>query len=241
MKPLFLALSTLTLFPLPVKKWTSSQLKDSVVFYPWVGALLGGVLALANWVPFFRDLHALMILLLWVALTLAFHLDGLADCLDGWLGGKNPSERRRIMKDAALGVYGAVGIVLLLLSKYVLLEHLLIKTDAWKWLIALPALARWSAVVSCWRSSSPNKDRGLASRVLGLSFTKFLLSTLFVLALVPLMEWEILWGLLICAAVSRVVSAISRDRIGGLTGDGLGATIELSEWALLFLACLRFI
>jgi adenosylcobinamide-GDP ribazoletransferase len=241
MKSFFMALSTLTCLPFPSGKGTSGQMKNSVIFYPLAGGLIGALLALVWKSPLPNNLQALLTLILWVLLTLAFHLDGLGDCLDGWFGGKDPKERRRIMKGSTLGVYGAVGIVLVLISKYVLLEHLFTKTDGWKWLIAIPAGARFATAVSCFISKPPKGDHGLGSLVLGLSFPGFLLSLLFLSALIPWFRWYFLWLLGIALAVSMVISSVSKNRIGGLTGDGLGATIELTEVALLFLACLSFV
>ena len=240
MKPFFIALSTLSLFPELIGKWTNQQLKNSVIFYPVVGALIGGLLALAWKLPFSNDLQALVALLLWVVLTMAFHLDGLGDCLDGWLGGHNPQERRKIMKDPAMGVYGVTGIVLVLLSKYVLLGHLMSQGNVWQWLIAIPAAARYAVVISCFRSAPPPNDKGLGSKVLGLSVTAFSLSTLLTFLLFFLLKWEIVWALALAALISMALTTLSKNRIGGLTGDGMGATIEITEVALLFLACLSF-
>lgn len=239
MKPFLIALSTLSLFPEMVGKWTHSQLKDSVIFYPVVGAAIGGLLTLAGAMPLSKDLLALIVLLLWVLLTMAFHLDGLGDCLDGWLGGHNPKERRRIMKDPAMGVYGVTSIFLILLSKYVLLAHLLSKENAWLWLIAIPAAARYAVVISCFRSGPPPQDHGLGSKVLGLSVFAFILSTLLTFSLFFLLRWNFIWVLAVSALVSTAISAVSKNRIGGLTGDGMGAIIESTEVTLLFLACLR--
>lgn len=240
MKPLLIAISTLTAFPVPTGKWSRADLKKSVIFYPLAGALIGGFLALTSKIPLPIGLQTLLALLLWVILTMAFHLDGLGDCLDGWLGGHTPKERRRIMKDAAMGVYGTTGIVLDLLAKYVLLNHLLAKPDALEWLIGVPVAARWAVVLSCHTASAPSGDKGLGSQVLGLPFPAFLISTCLTLPLFFLLNWEWLFALLLSALVSFALSAWSKNRIGGLTGDGLGATIEVSEVCLLFLACFRF-
>jgi adenosylcobinamide-GDP ribazoletransferase len=241
-KPFRIALSTLTLFPSSPERWSDKDIKNSVLFYPVIGATIGGVLALVCKLPASNDLQALVTLLLWIILTMAFHLDGLGDCLDGWFGGHNPKERRRIMKDAAIGVYGVTGIVLVLIFKYVLLEHLFVKEDTWKWLIAIPALGRYAVVISCFVATPPPKDQGLGSKVLGLSFPAFILSSFLILGLEPLLKWEELaWASAISLAVSIGMILLSKNRIGGLTGDGMGATIEITEVFLLFLACLHFI
>lgn len=241
MKSLFLALSTLTCLPIPKGKTTLSQLKNSVIFYPIAGLFIGSLLALVSKVPLSTNLQALLALVSWVLLTLAFHLDGLGDCLDGWFGGKNTKERRRIMKDSALGVYGVTGIALVLIFKYVLLEHLFTKNDAWCWLIAIPAAARFSVVLACLIASPPKGDKGLGSQVMGLSFPSFMVSALLLLPLAFLIKWQFTWILILALGVSFLIVRLSKNRIGGLTGDGMGTMIEVSEVCLLFLACLRSI
>ncbi len=185
------------------------------------------------------SLKALLILSLWVLLTLAFHLDGLADCLDGWFGGNSPRDRLRIMKSPSLGTYGITGIILVLLSKYILLNHLLVQPQAWKWLIAVPTAARFSATFSCKWGSSPRGSKGLGKSVIGITNTTLFISILLtLLVLIPILQWQAftLLGVSLLSSVSLV--ALSKQKIRGLTGDGLGATIELSEFLGLWLSVL---
>jgi len=112
--------------------------------------------------------------------------------------------------------------------------------NVWQWLIAIPAAARYAVVISCFRSAPPPNDKGLGSKVLGLSVTAFSLSTLFTFLLFLLLKWEIVWVLVLATLISMALTTLSKNRIGGLTGDGMGATIEITEVALLFLACLSF-
>jgi adenosylcobinamide-GDP ribazoletransferase len=247
MNPLWIALSTLTLIPVSVADPKAADLKRSVIFYPLVGALLGFLLFLLHLLPIGHDLQALVILVAWVSLTGAFHLDGLGDCLDGWFGGRDPKERLRIMKTADLGTYGMTGIALTLIAKYVLLDHLLAQdhvdlltsqTRAGLWLIAIPAAARWAVCFACSIGKPLVGNKGLGSQVLGLSGTGLLLTTLMTLVLIFPLKYAILAVFLIAAMISAGVSGFSRLRIGGLTGDGMGAMIELSEVGLLLFACL---
>ncbi len=175
MKSLLVALSTLTALPVSPDQWTERELKQSVAFYPLVGALIGGLLVLAGKIPAAHDLKSLFLVLLWVLVTAAFHLDGLSDCLDGFFGGKTPEERRHIMKDPAIGAFGVTGIALALLFKYVLLTHLLSQGETWKWLLLqIPIAARWAVTLACALFKAPPGDRGLGSQVLGLPAPWFL-------------------------------------------------------------------
>jgi adenosylcobinamide-GDP ribazoletransferase len=239
MNSLWIAFSTLTLLPTPSSKPTAEDLKNSVLFYPLVGGLFGGVFILLHRLSLATDLKALLILLVWIALSGAFHLDGLGDCLDGFFGGKDPQDRQRIMKTADLGTYGITGIALILIFKTVLLIHLLGQASIQYWLLAIPIAARWAVCLSCFISKPPTGNQGLGSFVMGSSLPVFIAgSALAVIGCFILQKYAI--GLFLIAAVlSFVISRFSQNRIGGLTGDGLGATIELTEVALLFFACLN--
>jgi adenosylcobinamide-GDP ribazoletransferase len=239
MNSLWIAFSTLTLLPTPSSKPTTEDLKNSVLFYPLVGGLFGGVFILLHRLSLATDLKTLLILLVWIVLSGAFHLDGLGDCLDGFFGGKDPQDRQRIMKAADLGTYGITGIALTLVFKTVLLIHLLGQINIQYWLLAIPVAARWAVCLSCFISKPPAGNQGLGSGVMGSSLSVFIAgSALAVIGCFALQKYTV--GLFLIAAVfSVVISRFSQNRIGGLTGDGLGATIELTEVALLFFACLN--
>jgi len=181
----------------------------------------------------------LVLLFTWVLVTGAFHLDGLGDCLDGFFGGKDPQDRRRIMKAPDLGTYGLTGIALVLIAKTVLLIRLMGEGDQTYWLLAIPVAARWALCLSCSLFRSPEGDSGLGSTVIGHSFPILLIGSLTAMAFsIPLHLLSLgLFG--IAAAISLGVGLLSQQKIGGLTGDGLGATVELTETALLFFACLN--
>ena len=235
---LLLAFSTLTLLPVSPKDWKEGDVRLSVAFYPLVGAGLGGLLALLFKIHLAHDLKIILILLLWVLATAAFHLDGLSDCLDGFFGGKDPDDRRRIMKDPTIGAYGVTGIALTLTFKIMLLSHLLTEGDYWRPLILIPLAARWGVTLACTIFQAPPGDKGLGSQVIGLESSYFAASTILSLAggwallQAPSLEYFLAAG-----SVAVGVGFLSKSRIQGLTGDGMGAIIEISEVVLIFLAC----
>jgi len=235
-EPISYAFSTLTCIPVAPHRGSLENLKRSVAFYPLVGLAIGTFLAWVGKMNSSSDLKAILILLLWVVLTSAFHLDGLADCSDGFFGGHTPKERRRIMKDAAVGVYGLTAVVLILMIKFVLLSHLLNKLEGFQELITIPVLARWAVCFSSYIFRAPAGDKGLGSQMVGLTFQWFFFSTSMTLLLCGfLLRLNVLGAFLAAILVSVGVGRFSKARIGGLTGDGMGATIELAETALLVL------
>ena len=129
--------------PLLRRPFTPRQLGASVAFFPFVGALLGMLLATIdalNAYLFPPPLRAAILLALWVLLTGALHLDGFLDTCDGLLGGATPAKRLEIMRDEHTGAYALAGGILLLLLKYSALISL---PQHWEALVLSATLGRW--------------------------------------------------------------------------------------------------
>jgi adenosylcobinamide-GDP ribazoletransferase len=228
-------------FPAPADA-TLEDMARSSVFFPIIGLLLGAVLAgvaLAAQALLPLDgvgalVPAVLLLGLWVWSTGALHLDGLADCADAWVGGLGSRERTlEIMKDPRTGAMGVVALVLVLLAKLAALAALL-AADAGLALLALPLLARTSAL---WLLllTPPARSSGLgAAAAAGLPRAwARLAAVLGGLAALALLATPSVPAAVAAAAAAlltfRVWRASLLQRLGGHTGDGIGALIELTE------------
>ena len=135
MRSFLIAVAFLTIVPIRFRsQLPAAAVARSRFWFPVVGLLLGLALGgLANLVAGLGkpSLEAFLVLLAWVLLTGALHLDGFTDLCDGLFGGSTPEERLRIMKDPHLGTFGLVGGVLLMLGKFVLLVEVVQKIHGW--------------------------------------------------------------------------------------------------------------
>ena len=145
----------LTTIPLPFNlQFTDRVFRRSVVFYPLVGGVIGGVIWLAvqlitPWFPLYPT--AVVMLCIWVWLTGALHLDGLMDTADGILSYRPRAKMLEIMKDSRVGAMGVIVVVLYLLLKLSLIVSLMddglnAKTGAL--LFCIPIWSRWFMSVS---------------------------------------------------------------------------------------------
>jgi adenosylcobinamide-GDP ribazoletransferase len=218
-----------------------------MAFYPLVGGLIGGLLAGLAWLLRLVGLTetapllpAALLLAAWAGLTGALHLDGWADCCDALFVPVNRERRLEIMKDPRLGGFGAAGLILLLLVKLAALQGVMAGPRALAVLIAVPALARWAAVIAAkaYPSARPGGMGDYFRR--GLGRRELVIATVLVaLATVGLL-WRgaILWGTVGLALLA--LASLARARLGGLTGDVYGAILELAETAALVVACFTF-
>jgi adenosylcobinamide-GDP ribazoletransferase len=229
-----LALQLLTRLPVPPSNDPPrpKELGLSVLFFPLVGLLIGALLAGLHTALWLVDpgVLAALVLAAWVLLTGGLHLDGLADAADAWIGGQGNRDRTlAIMKDPRSGPIAIVAIVLVLLAKFAALQALL-AGDARVPLLLAPVLGR--AVILLLLITTPYiRPDGLgapyAQHLPRLSCG--LLVLLIAVATVAFLEWQ--GGVLLVALGLGFVGLRHGllARLGGTTGDTLGAACELAE------------
>jgi adenosylcobinamide-GDP ribazoletransferase len=239
------ALGFLTLLPVRLRSLPSVEVvARSRFWYPVVGLLLGTLLggwtALLSVSSLSVSLSAFLILLAWVLLTGALHLDGLCDLADGLFGGRSSEERLRILKDPHLGVFGLTAGVLMLLGKFVLVSELLNQRQAEAgWLLgATIAAARCLVLCLAAGAHYPRPEgtgKALVEGTRGWEAGVFALLAAGLLGVGVRLSELLLWLVPLLAALSGVLALrwLCQRRLGGITGDCLGAGIELAEGLML--------
>jgi adenosylcobinamide-GDP ribazoletransferase len=236
MRGFLLALQFLTRIPVPVRlDYSAEALVRSSVWFPAVGLVLGGLIAGAAWLGARGDpwLGALLALLVWVWSTGGLHLDGLADLCDA-LGAAHRDRERflAVLADPHLGAFGAMALMLQLLTKLVLLM-LLLKAGVSLWaLLLIPAWARLGAL--WWSQTLPPLKPGLGERFAWKADAWVAWAWLLVLSLSSLAAPVLLAMPLLLLGWRRFLSV----KVGGMTGDCLGAGVEVCESLALLLVLL---
>ena len=240
MSRLAFAIAFLTRVPLPARLEAGArEVGRAMLFFPAVGAALGALLAaaglaLSRALPL--PLAAVLVVALGTAATGALHLDGLADTADGLGGGRDAEHALRIMRDHAVGTYGAAALALALLVKAAAIAALLGRPGAAAWLPVAGALSRWVIVPVARFAPSARPDGLGASVAAHVGPLEVVGAT--VLALGIAIWLTGIGGAAALAAVAVAGAALAevcRRRIGGMTGDTLGATGELAEALVLVL------
>jgi adenosylcobinamide-GDP ribazoletransferase len=234
-----LALTFLTKLPWPWRgPAEAADLARSMFWFPWVGAILG-LIFWGAWAGLEKILPgpaaAALLLVLTVWITGGLHLDGLADTADGLGGSRNPAECLRIMKDSGLGAFGVLSLILALILKFSLFLSLTIPPGGTNALLLYPVISRWGMVLLAYLSPYARPEGGLGQAMtLGVSPRVLTGASLSAGAL----SWLILGlpGLLLCVAAGALVwlaGLYFQHRLGGITGDVLGATNEILEVLIL--------
>jgi len=242
LKGLLVALQFIT--RIPVKRdlhITDGDLANSAIFFPIVGLLIGGIQVLvffASDLVFPSSITAFFLLIAPIILTGAFHLEGLGDMADGFLGGKNKEDILRIMRDSHVGTMGMIAVVSLMLAKFIFLREVLQIPNPFLIagaLLLVPSLSRWGMVIAAGVSRYARDDFGL-----GRAYTEGVGKKIVILSgIVPVVaaaaNLRVIGGLCIVITIlsALIASWLAKRKISGVTGDVLGGINEITEAILL--------
>lgn len=238
------AFALLSRLPLPNHQGTGAR---SAWAWPLVGAVLGALgAALASgalWLGVTPGVTAVLVLALFAMLTGGLHEDGLSDTADGLYGGWTRERRLEIMKDSRVGSYGVLALVLVTLARWSGLTAVLVYGQAgdghWAALVTTGALSR--APMALVMTLLPNARGAGLSHATGRPGPVTALAglALAVALAVALTGWTALPLLFTVLGVTLWLSFTALRRIGGQTGDILGATQQLAEVACLVVLSAR--
>jgi adenosylcobinamide-GDP ribazoletransferase len=234
---LLVAVQFLTRLPVPIlAELPQDALPDSARFFPVVGAIVAlGAIAIdlvvgahAN-----RSVSVVLILIYVVIVTGGLHEDGLADAADGFGGGWTKDRVLAIMRDSNIGSFGALAIGGSLLARFVFLTSLP-AGDFHRVLLAGQVLGRWAMVPLAYWLPPARNDQGQGARLARKTSTSTLVAAT-ALAVIPVSFAEgpaAMAAIVAAGGVAALTGAYYRRRIGGITGDCLGATCQLTECAV---------
>lgn len=208
------------------------QLPQATIYLPLVGWLVGSITALSFYLAdclWPQTTAVILALIVGIFLTGAFHEDGFADVCDGFGGGWGKQRILEIMKDSSLGVYGVIGLLLLFLLKFSLLDGLLATAVPFV-LLAGHSISRLSPLLLMRRYDyARNNDSKAAVAVYKANRQQLFVAS--VSGLLPLLLLPAICVLAIIPvfAVNWYLGRYFYRYIGGYTGDCLGASQQISE------------
>ncbi|MEP6931977.1 MAG: adenosylcobinamide-GDP ribazoletransferase, partial [Flavobacterium sp.] len=243
----FTALMFYTRIPCPKSiDHNPDYLNKATRYFPLVGWIVGSISFLAFYVfSFFlsTEISVILAIIASILTTGAFHEDGFADVCDGFGGGWTKEKILMIMKDSAIGAYGAIGLVLLFLLKFKLFSEsiLLFQTDTLTSLfqtfllfVSAHALSRLAAISIIFTHEYSRDDATSKSKPIAKSNTWKEVLGAFFFGLIPLLilsyfKYQILLVLIPVFITRYFLARYFQKWIDGYTGDCLGATQQVCE------------
>lgn len=227
------ALQFLSIVPVRLKTISKEQLAGSLISFPVVGLLFGLILSIAYSLMlragFALLTNDILVIVMLCFITGGMHLDGLSDTFDAFLSGKSKDEMLLIMRDSHAGAMGVTAIVCILLLKTAFLHSvgLNLKSTA---LVIMCVSGRWSMVENIFLFPYARKTGKASAYIDGIDFKIAAFSCAFAIA-AGIMIWGIK-GLLVMVLVSIfafLFGKSTKGKLGGITGDTIGACNELAE------------
>jgi len=255
------AVGFLTIFPFGRRAFRADQVGTILMAFPTVGLLVGACVWGCHWLLLSRVLPGTSqpvadaaAVLVWVLITGALHIDGLADSFDGLFGGASPEARLRIMRDERVGTFGLVAVVAVLWLKWACLGAIRSGNPCQHWgssamfvpIVFAAVLGRWAMVVAMSAGRYPPNEHGLASLFVENARPSHAVASA-LLVPVPLVAFLVWEDFRVALSIACFFSALVfpllwvffvRRRMRGITGDTIGAVCEIVEvLVLLSFAC----
>lgn len=234
MRSMLLAISFLTVAPVYGNRIADErEFANSLYYYPLVGFIIGMILFAVSRLSSLLEpgiASEALILLVWVSITGALHLDGLMDSADGLFSGRDQERKLEIMKDSRVGAMGAITLVMVILLKVAFLDMLVIADKSWVLLVA-PAVGRFMMVYAVFRYPYARPGGGLGAAFGGEAGIPKLMGALLLLLAGSWLahSWTAFTAVVITIALGALLAAWIAKQLGGVTGDSFGAICESCE------------
>ncbi|OGV97546.1 MAG: cobalamin 5'-phosphate synthase [Nitrospinae bacterium RIFCSPLOWO2_02_FULL_39_110] len=245
-KDFLLSIQFLTIINIQNSRGTDyeKRLRGTTIFFPFVGLLIGIILFLTAKLSSLLlplSVSDALVLIVLIIITGGLHIDGFADTIDGFAGGKDKENILIIMKDSRIGTFGVTGLIMFLMTKYLAIQSLPVDS---KYLIltVMPVFGRWSVLPMGLLFEYARTGGGTGKAFAGsIKLKEFIIGT--ILSSVIIVSLLGVKGFLMIAVIfiaTLIIGRYSENRIGGITGDVFGATIEINELITIIMALVLF-
>jgi adenosylcobinamide-GDP ribazoletransferase len=244
MKGFLLLLQFMTRIPTPKMEYNPKEMGKAMKFFPVIGMIIGGILYSSYlFINQYFDsptLVVLIVLLIEVVLTGGLHLDGLADTFDGIFSYRSKKRMLEIMKDSRIGSNGVLALILYFLFKITLLAEVISIDQMPYFLLVMPVISRFASVLNCGIAKYA-RDTGMGKYLVeettfvGLVIS-FVITASYSYYFVGIAG---IYSLLLVVILAGYFAKLMERKIGGITGDTLGAVLEMSGIVVLFVGAIN--
>ncbi|EOD00388.1 adenosylcobinamide-GDP ribazoletransferase [Caldisalinibacter kiritimatiensis] len=235
MKSLLLMLTFFTRLPIKYPfEYKEEDFIKGVNFVSLIGLTIGVLLWIISFSSIYlkKPITVLLIWLFYLWITGGLHIDGLADSFDGLFSNRDKERILEIMKDSRIGTFGVLAIIFTLIFNLVISYYLDYKT-----FIIMPVIGRSCAVIACSISDYARKERGMGKGFIENCEIKEVFFNLVITGIVALFVFNnyiFILGILLTFIIILLLTNKIKSKIGGMTGDTVGAIIEVSQSIFIF-------
>lgn len=214
-------------------QYSEYEFKKGINKLPLVGIIIGGILFILSYILDYISTHStvkgIVVFILYILITGAIHIDGFSDTLDGIYSNKDKDEMLKIMKDSRCGVFGALGISILVIM-YILIFSI-VKN---KVIFFMPIVSR-VIILLIFSKFKYAVNNGLGKIFMEEDHLKAFIFYLSIIFLLNGLDMEILIAIILSIFITfKKIKDISL-KLDGITGDILGFAIEYSQIIFLFM------
>ena len=229
-KQLIILIQFMTRIPVFVNvEYDEEKLGKSIKYFPLVGAIIGiflyGINILAGKITVNRQIAAIIIIIAEIFITGLIHIDGLADTADGLFSYAEKEKILEIMKDSRVGTNGAVALILYFTTKVILLSE--IRPE---YIILYPVISRLSTSINAGLGEYARKN-GMSNGIIGKNGKKEAVISIIITMILSFIILKVKGLIILIFAILFILLLMKgvKRKIGGITGDTMGASLELTS------------
>lgn len=218
-------------------EYSDEKFIKGIILFPLTGFLVGIFLVVPHFLNIAsKPVEAIIVIIFYLFITGAIHIDGLTDSLDGLLSNRDQARILEIMKDSRIGSFGAIGLIL-----YVLILYTTVQIVDFRWLFLMPFVGKVNGFLAAGVSRYARNEGGMGKLFIeGITIRKAMLYSI-ILVIVSYVVLGVpgfvasMVGLISTIVISKWIN----HKIKGMTGDTIGLIIEISQCVFLLLGAVR--
>lgn len=218
-------------------EYSNERFNKGIFLFPLTGFVVGIFLVVPKFLNIsIKPIEAIVIIILYLMITGAIHIDGLTDSLDGLLSNRDQKRILEIMKDSRIGTFGAIGLIL-----YFLILYTTVQIVDYRWLFLMPFVGKVNGFLAAGVSKYARGEGGMGKLFIeGIGIWNALIYSLIMVVLSYLILGTL--GLMASLMILIFTTAMAKwtyNKIGGMTGDTIGLVIEVSQCIFLLIGSMR--
>lgn len=232
MKSFLLMLTFFTRIPIKYSfEYRERDLRNGIILMPLIGLIIGIIMfGVSHLSPYLdKMIMSVLIWIIYIWITGALHLDGLADTVDGIYSNRDRKRMLEIMKDSRIGTFGVISIIVVLLFNITLTNLI-----DYKLLIMIPVVGRACALLTCATGKSA-REKGMGKTFISKSgWREGIFAIIYLFTISVFINYKLILPVVFTLIATTYYIRYLTSKLGGITGDNIGFMIEITQTVFVF-------